>query len=413
MGLDKDMTLGEFLRSERERRGVTLEQVASATKVGIRTLHALESDHYSELPAKPYIRGFVTSYCSFIGVDPSEVRTKYDDYITLRSKERPNREGGHSGYAFEKKDGQRQSRILLSIAMVSFLVVGGVAVLLLKPTLKHRKSSHLEKLKQAQEQNQAQSQIQQTVQPAGLVSSNLLPAVTLSPLPSQSVLPSPTPLLGLPAQAKPENQGVKASPLPNHSSSLENKTEVKNTVSIPGQFVSSALRVVAPTHQAAGPLPAPVQSPVSFPTQGPLNSVSQMVQSPSPSVGGNVQDPLDSGHDLSIAEAKHRLVFHTIRDVWVRYRVDEKPTRKFVIRAGRNLVLKARDRVVFQVSDPSALTVIHNQSGTPHLVSEASRMKIVQGNATLFYSESPALSAGDILQDPKPLPKAVEPKRDE
>jgi cytoskeletal protein RodZ len=394
MGLDKDMTLGEFLRSERERRGVTLEQVASATKVGIRTLHALESDHYSELPAKPYIRGFVTSYCSFIGVDPSEVRTKYDDYITLRSKERPNREGGHSGYAFEKKDGQRQSRILLSIAMVSFLVVGGVAVLLLKPTLKHRKSSHLEKLKQAQEQNQAQSQIQQTVQPAGLVSSNLLPAVTLSPLPSQSVLPSPTPLLGLPAQAKPENQGVKASPLPNHSSSLESKTEVKNTISIPGQFVSSALRVVAPTHQAAGPLPAPVQSP-------------------SPSVGSNVQDPLDSGHDLSIAEAKHRLVFHTIRDVWVRYRVDEKPTRKFVIRAGRNLVLKARDRVVFQVSDPSALTVIHNRSGTPHLVSEASPMKVVQGNATLFYSESPALSAEDILQDSKPLPKAVEPKRDE
>ncbi|NBU20386.1 hypothetical protein EBS43_03060, partial [bacterium] len=104
---------------------------------------------------------------------------------------------------------------------------------------------------------------------------------------------------------------------------------------------------------------------------------------------------------------------HTIRDVWVRYRVDEKPTRKFVIRAGRNLVLKARDRVVFQVSDPSALTVIHNRSGTPHLVSEASPMKVVQGNATLFYSESPALSAEDILQDSKPLPKAVEPKRDE
>ena len=52
-------SLGEFLRLERERRGITIEQVASATKVSVRLLHSLEADQYSELPAKPFVRGFV------------------------------------------------------------------------------------------------------------------------------------------------------------------------------------------------------------------------------------------------------------------------------------------------------------------------------------------------------------------
>src|SRR3954451_4240955 len=101
MALEKDISLGEFLRQEREHRCITIEQVASATKVGVRTLHSLEEDHYAELPAKPFVRGFVTAYCRFIGLDPKEVLARFDEYISSKSNERPNREAGHSGYAFE------------------------------------------------------------------------------------------------------------------------------------------------------------------------------------------------------------------------------------------------------------------------------------------------------------------------
>src|SRR3954454_16373576 len=104
MASETEMSLGEFLRHERERRCIAIEQVASATKVGVRTLHLLEEDHYSELPAKPFIRGFVTSYCRFVGLDPKEVLARFEDYISQKTNERPNRESGHSGYVFEKKD---------------------------------------------------------------------------------------------------------------------------------------------------------------------------------------------------------------------------------------------------------------------------------------------------------------------
>ena len=43
MNPESSQTLGEFLRQERERRGMTIEQVASATKINVRMLHALEA----------------------------------------------------------------------------------------------------------------------------------------------------------------------------------------------------------------------------------------------------------------------------------------------------------------------------------------------------------------------------------
>jgi len=117
-------SLGEFLRQEREKRGITIEQVASATKINVRLLHLLESDQYSELPAKPFIRGFVSSYARFIGIDSKDILTHFGEFLEMRSADRPKRDAGHSGYAFEKREGD-QSRTILWIVMGTFMVFGG------------------------------------------------------------------------------------------------------------------------------------------------------------------------------------------------------------------------------------------------------------------------------------------------
>src|SRR4051812_9740838 len=120
MSSDGNLSLGEYLRQERERRGITLEQVASATKIGIRQLHSLEGDQYADLPAKPFIRGFVNSYCRFIGLDSREVLTRFGSFVDQRSsQDRPNRDAGHSGYAFERREGE-QSRTILGVILVAF-----------------------------------------------------------------------------------------------------------------------------------------------------------------------------------------------------------------------------------------------------------------------------------------------------
>lgn len=59
---------GQELRVERERLGVPLEALADATKVPVRNLRALESDHWTELPGGVFTRGIVRGYCKVLGL---------------------------------------------------------------------------------------------------------------------------------------------------------------------------------------------------------------------------------------------------------------------------------------------------------------------------------------------------------
>ena len=64
-------SLGEMLRLARERRGLTLEKVASETKIPQRHLEALEHDNLTALPAGFYRRAEIRAYARAVGLDPS------------------------------------------------------------------------------------------------------------------------------------------------------------------------------------------------------------------------------------------------------------------------------------------------------------------------------------------------------
>lgn len=145
----REPSLGEFLRQQRERRGASIEQVASATKINVRMLHALESDQFGDLPAKPFVRGFVISYTRFLGIDAKEVMARYATTLDENCQSRPEREAGTIGYAFEKQSSEK-SRTVLWIAMATFIVVGWVVFLVLKPAFRHRRVSHVDALRASQ-----------------------------------------------------------------------------------------------------------------------------------------------------------------------------------------------------------------------------------------------------------------------
>ncbi|MFZ0515659.1 MAG: helix-turn-helix domain-containing protein, partial [Acidobacteriaceae bacterium] len=63
---------GEALRCERQRRSVSLEDIAQTTKVTVRSLQALESDAFDQLPGGILSKGIVRSYVRFLGLDESE-----------------------------------------------------------------------------------------------------------------------------------------------------------------------------------------------------------------------------------------------------------------------------------------------------------------------------------------------------
>jgi cytoskeleton protein RodZ len=63
---------GRKLREARERRGVSLRQIASATKISVAVLEALERNDISRLPGGIFSRAFVRSYAIEVGLDPEQ-----------------------------------------------------------------------------------------------------------------------------------------------------------------------------------------------------------------------------------------------------------------------------------------------------------------------------------------------------
>src|SRR5215831_3061724 len=76
MLVDSD-SLGSYLRQERERQRVSLQDIAAATKIQLKFLEALESDAYDQLPAAPFVVGFLRAYAQYCALDPEAVLTAY------------------------------------------------------------------------------------------------------------------------------------------------------------------------------------------------------------------------------------------------------------------------------------------------------------------------------------------------
>ncbi len=73
-------TFGDELRREREIRGISLREIAEATKVSRRFLEAIERDDHKHLPAPVFARGFVREYARYLGLDSEEMVNRYIHY---------------------------------------------------------------------------------------------------------------------------------------------------------------------------------------------------------------------------------------------------------------------------------------------------------------------------------------------
>ncbi len=336
---DKTQSLGEFLRHERERRGITIEQLASATKIGVRLLHSLEADHYADLPAKPFIRGFVTSYARFIGLDPKETLIRFNDFIEQRAHDRPTRDSGHSGYAFEKKE---QSRSVLWFMIGAFVLLGGIGIIVLKPNLKrHHHGSHAEKLQEA---------------------------YLASPSPGPSSDPSPGPS-GAPSATP--STSASPSPIPSPA-----------PVAVPTSAPSSS-----PPSSPTSPSPAPevtAAKPESAPTPKPIPSA-------------NPKDPLNSGLNIKSAAIKQKVLFRALSGVSVRYQVDDLPVMNLKVGKDKLLVLRALRKIVIQVGRAEALEYSHN-GGAYQSIKVGENAERTQGAITLRFPVEPA----EITKEPFP-----------
>ncbi len=66
-------TTGARLRTAREAAGMTIEEVATTTRIPVRHLENLEIGDFSKLPAPTYSIGFAKNYAAVVGLDRAEI----------------------------------------------------------------------------------------------------------------------------------------------------------------------------------------------------------------------------------------------------------------------------------------------------------------------------------------------------
>ena len=70
-------SFGAQLKQERERKGVTLEDISLTTKIGTRMLRALEEEHFDQLPGGIFNKGFIRAYARCLGMDEEQAIADY------------------------------------------------------------------------------------------------------------------------------------------------------------------------------------------------------------------------------------------------------------------------------------------------------------------------------------------------
>src|SRR4030095_903804 len=61
---------GGQLKEARERKGVSLREIAASTKISVAALESLERNDFSRLPGGIFSRAFVRAYALEVGLDP-------------------------------------------------------------------------------------------------------------------------------------------------------------------------------------------------------------------------------------------------------------------------------------------------------------------------------------------------------
>jgi len=79
-------TFGDYLKEQREDRKISLREIALLTNITERYLDFIEKDDFAKIPEGPYIRGYISSYATAIGINAHEALDRFDSLCRERNK---------------------------------------------------------------------------------------------------------------------------------------------------------------------------------------------------------------------------------------------------------------------------------------------------------------------------------------
>lgn len=121
--------VGKKLAQARLKRGLSLDEVAHATKLRPEKILALESDDYTGFPSNAYVKGFLKNYARYLGVDVAAVLASIDSTLPITVAEYQylsNAPETPAHYEPERRERRPPSVLpIIAAAAVLFLAVVG------------------------------------------------------------------------------------------------------------------------------------------------------------------------------------------------------------------------------------------------------------------------------------------------
>lgn len=130
--------LGDRLRAERERQGLTVKDIEKGTSIRSLYIEAIEKGEYDSLPGEVYTKGFIRNYANFLKLDADALVREFGEErhpeemaaAEERAPEKEQKEERASGFTVDsgfkvgrEEAANRQNKILA--AAVALLVLGG------------------------------------------------------------------------------------------------------------------------------------------------------------------------------------------------------------------------------------------------------------------------------------------------
>lgn len=309
--------LGAALRAEREKRGLSIEDVANHLKIGARLLRALEEGDASSLPHLAYAKGFIRSYSSYLGMAAEEVN---EAVCAL---------GGTSPavpqpvYTPEESLAPGRSLKWLGVLIVLALVAGGAYVAW--------QQGALEILSRQTRRLAQPSPPLQTPDSAESVPGR----ETSAPAADSAQTPSQTPA------AKSEAFAPAASPSP------------------------EAAPVAAPASAASTASTGGVNTPSSAPAPATAWGLSSTTAAPAqPAIGQNATQPAQPA-DGALSPGQHKVIITATEECWIHSNADNTDTRQFSLRKGDTFALTFTKSLELKLGNAGGVRIRYNGEDMP------------------------------------------------
>ncbi len=128
---------GALLRAARERRDMSLEDIAMRTKVSRFSLGLIEQGRLDDLPADVFVRGFIRSYARVVGIPEAEPIAMLEKDLSERRKRQDSAAspvvpaGANAGANYDANDEEGTSprrRLGLAVFVIIVLAIATITL---------------------------------------------------------------------------------------------------------------------------------------------------------------------------------------------------------------------------------------------------------------------------------------------